>query len=112
MSARLASPVASQPIHDNGYSNLVLNGGSYALQQHVGFGPPPGLSFPPGVMPSPSMSGRQGLAMGGGLQSNMDVSQGGGAAQGELFFPHSQGRDSQVRVPSAVLSVRKLYHRP
>lgn len=112
MSARLASPVISQQMHDNGYPNMASTPGGYPSQQHASFGPPPGLSFPPGVIPSPSLTGRQGLAMAGGLHSSLDVSQAGGATQGELFFHHPQGRDSQVRVPSAVLSVRKLYHRP
>ncbi|KAI0094086.1 hypothetical protein BDY19DRAFT_920744 [Irpex rosettiformis] len=81
MSARLASPVVSQQTHDSGYSNLISTAGSYQSQQHIGFGPPPGLSFPSGAMTSPSITGRQGLGMGSSLHSNMDLSQAGGAAQ-------------------------------
>lgn len=111
MSARLASPMG-QPMHDNGYPNLASIADSYSAQQPMTFGPPPGLSFPPGVMPSPSMASRHGLSMGGGLPTGMDLSQAAGSVHGEFRFLHSQGRESQVRVPSAVLSVRKLYHRP
>ena len=75
-------------------------------QQQLAYGPPPGLAYPPGMMPGPQIA-RHGL----GVASSMDVPQGAGSAHGELRFLQFQGRESQVRVPSAVLSVRKLYLR-
>ena len=106
MSARLASPVMAQPMHDSGYLGVQQSLESYQQQQQqqLAYGPPPGLAYPPGIMPGPQMT-RHGL----GVMSNMDAAQGVGSAHGELRFLHSQGRESQVRVPSAVLSVRKLY---
>lgn len=72
---------------------------------HLAFGPPPGLAYPPGLMAGP---GLQGQAGGRGY----DLSQSAGSAHGEFHVPFYQGKLSQVRVPSAVVSVRKLYNRP
>ena len=110
MSARLASP-PSQPMHDSGYANVqqTLDGYQQQQQQQMAYGPPPGLAYPPGIIPGPMA--RIGLGVGSG-PSSMDVAQAGGSAHGEYNFLRLQGRESQVRVPSAVLSVRKLYHRP
>jgi len=105
MSARFASPTLSSAVTSNGnYSNSVHTPGS--ISSH---GPPPGLSFPPGI---PLGSGADIHAQGKTLDSslNMDAFHLTAPPNGE--FSHLlMGRESQVRVPSAVLPVRKYYHR-
>ena len=108
MSARMASP---SPIQDGGYGGAPAGLENYPSQQQLAFGPPPGLAFPQGVVPSPALSNRHGQGL-GGMPTTVDLSQMGGSAHGELRLYPYQGRESQVRVPSAVLPVRKLYHRP
>lgn len=112
MSARFAAPVMSPPVHDPTYGNMANIPDNFPSQQHIPYGPPPGLAFPQGPVPGPSIAGRHGLGTGGGLPPGMDLSQASVSAHGEFVFRHYQGRESQVSVPSAVLSVRKLYHRP
>ena len=107
MSARMASP---SPIQDGGYGGGPTGLESYPSQQ-LAFGPPPGLAYPQGVVPNPALSNRHGKGL-GGMPAAVDLSQMGGSAHGELRLYPYQGRESQVRVPSAVLPVRKLYHRP
>lgn len=77
---------------------------------HLAYGPPPGLAYPPGLMAGPGMQGQLGQAGGRGY----DLAQAAvtGSAHGEFIFPFNQGKLSQVRVPSAVVTVRKLYNRP
>lgn len=107
MSAQLASP---GPMQDAGYGSAPSGFENFPTAQHLAYGPPPGLVYP---QPNPVMSTRHGQGLGGGVPAaSLDMSQAGGSAHGELRLYHYQGRESQVRVPSAVLSVRKLYHRP
>ncbi|GJE87920.1 hypothetical protein PsYK624_040030 [Phanerochaete sordida] len=77
MSARLASPGVAQPMHDNGYTNAQPQMENYQQQQQMAYGPPPGLAYPPGIMPTPAM--RHGLGVGAG-PSNMELAQAGGSA--------------------------------
>lgn len=107
MSARMASP---GPMQDTGYGATPSGLDNYP-SQHLGYGPPPGLAYPQGIMSNQVLAGRQGPGLGGVPTASLDMSQ-AGSAHGELRLFHYQGRESQVRVPSAVLSVRKLYHRP
>ncbi|CAL1703477.1 unnamed protein product [Somion occarium] len=68
MSARLASPLMSQPqVHDNGFVNS-------PSMDHLAYGPPPGLTYPPGLVTSPGV--QQGQAGGRGY----DISQTSGSA--------------------------------
>lgn len=109
MSAQLAT-MPQQQIHDNGF----MNGPPLGMEQ-LTYGPPPGLGlgpgFPPGLVPAgpaallQSQNALAAMAGRGGLEPN-------GSAHGEFHFQLFQGKLSQVRVPSAVLSVRKLYYRP
>ncbi|KAJ3541141.1 hypothetical protein NM688_g6126 [Phlebia brevispora] len=109
MSARLASP---GPMQDAGYGAAPSGLDNYP-SQHMTYGPPPGLAYPQGIVPNQVLSPRHGQGLGGmPTAASLDMSQAGGSAHGELRLFHYQGRESQVRVPSAVLSVRKLYHRP
>lgn len=112
MSARLAAPAMSPPVHESFHGSMANIQDGFPPPQHLAYGPPPGLAFPQGAMPNAALAGRHGLGMGTGLPPGMDIPQASGSAHGELLFLHYQGRESQVRVPSAVLSVRKLYHRP
>lgn len=108
MSARLASPILSQTVHDAGFSGPPS--AVESLSSHLlGYGPPPGL-FMDGV--TASSVNHSIYASGSGPSSTLEVSQTSGSVHGESSLPISKGRESQVRVPSAVLLVRKLYYRP
>lgn len=102
MSARLASPTMARGVADFSSPPSVVDS---AASQHLGYGPPPGLQFVDGHT-SPS-----GFVNASGSMAYLDVSQ-AGSVQRESSSVLSQGSVSQVRVPSAVPAVRKLYHRP
>ncbi|EKM55967.1 uncharacterized protein PHACADRAFT_122027 [Phanerochaete carnosa HHB-10118-sp] len=98
MSARLASPAVAQPIHESGYANVQPPMESYQQQQQqLAYGPPPGLAYPPGIMPGPTM--RHGLGL-GAVPSAVELAQAGGSAHALYTVPASP---SPV-IPSPVLS--------
>lgn len=125
MSAQMvSSPMLNQQqggVRDNSFASPQGSMDNLAAQHQMNYGPPPGLMYPPGIIPGPMMAGRQqgqplsggvNVGLGGGMGIGLDASQASGSAHGECDFYLFQGRQShQVRVPSSVLSVRKLYHR-
>ncbi len=108
MSASTLVPPQPQPTHNASFTNPPASVGSLSSPVTSPFGPP-GLVYPPGIIPAPLVGGRQ---VQGGPPSGLDVSQASGSVHGESNYSFYQGRQSQVRVPSGVLSVPKLYHRP
>ncbi|KAI0792832.1 hypothetical protein C8Q75DRAFT_751628 [Abortiporus biennis] len=65
-----------QQARDLGYGSPSSSMDNFQAQQHLVYGPPPGLSYPPGIIPSPHLN-RQ-LQTGG--PTGLDVSQTTGAA--------------------------------
>jgi len=110
MSARLSSPAITQPTHDNVFPN---SPSVESFSSHrMGFGPPPGLSFQDGSLGNIASSmNHSAYGLPNGSLGSVEVSQTSGSVHGELFFFPLKG-GSQVRVPSAVLSVRKQLFRP
>ena len=105
MSARMASPSLGQAMPNGRFPPPGLD----AFASHpMAFGPPPGLSFPEdvgGPMGNHAYNGASGPS------TSMEVSQ-SGSTHGESgsFVPWGGSPSSVYR--AAVLSVRKLYHRP
>ena len=106
-----ASPLVppQQSVHNGNFTNAPAPAGTFVSPGPASFGPPPGLAYPPGIIPAPMLSGRQAS---NGPPAGLEISHPAGSAHGEFLLSLYQGRQSQVRVPSGVLSVRKLYHRP
>ena len=99
-----------QGAHDGAFPNSP-SVESFASHR-MGFGPPPGLSFQDGSLGSlASPMNHSAYGMPNGSLGSVEVSQTSGSAHGE-FLPYPPKGGSQVRVPSAVLSVRKQLFRP
>jgi hypothetical protein len=94
MSARFASPVLPS---DFGYIALTpMENPSH----HLIDGPPPGLSYPQAILPSPVLSISHGYGNNPGQSAKMNAS-----AHGEcLFHFFLRGECPRVSVPSTVLS--------
>ncbi|KAH9842550.1 uncharacterized protein C8Q71DRAFT_208144 [Rhodofomes roseus] len=88
MSARLASPVISQPAHDNGFTN---SSSVESFSSHrFGYGPPPGLSFQDGSLGNVgSAMNHNSYGMPNGSLGSVEVSQASGSAhvRKQLFRP-------------------------
>lgn len=115
--ARLASPGLNQPqgVQD-GFMASYPSVESFS-SQHLAFGPPPGLGIQDQSQSSANLAAMShalgyGANTGSGPSTNLEVSQTSGSVHGESLVFLSHGRKSLVRVPSAVLSVRKMYYRP
>lgn len=96
MSARFASPVLV-PAMPEGYHNSA----STISPSQVAYGPPPGLTYPPGISPSPVPSASQ--------------SQTNGSVLGESFLFHIRGDGVPGQSTSTerrAFSVRKIHYRP
>ncbi|KAH9948104.1 hypothetical protein B0H21DRAFT_848596 [Amylocystis lapponica] len=76
MSARLASPILAQASHEAAFANSMSLAESYS-SSHLGYGPPPGLSFADGHQGSPAIP--HGYHSSGGPSPNLEVSQNGSA---------------------------------
>lgn len=82
---------------------------SAASHSQIAFGPPPGLSFPPGLSPSPAPLNVHHQHRG------YDASQANGSAHGESFPLHIRGEGVPGQSTSTehrAYSVRKIYYRP
>lgn len=105
MSARFASPVLASAVPE-GYYNLAPTISS----SQVAYGPPPGLTYPPGISPSPAPSASHSR----GPPSNVE-SQTNGSVHGESFPFHIRGEGVPGQSTSTerrAFSVRKIHYRP
>ncbi|OBZ75632.1 hypothetical protein A0H81_04826 [Grifola frondosa] len=80
MSARLASPILPQALHDTRFANAPAAMESFS-SHHLAYGPPPGLSYQDVALLSPVVSNHQGYGTGSGPSTNLEVSQASGSAQ-------------------------------
>lgn len=81
---------------------------SAAQHSQIAFGPPPGLSFPPGLSPSPGPPNVH-------QHHGYDASQTNGSAHGESFPLHIRGEGVPGQSTSTehrAYPVRKIYYRP
>ena len=108
MSVRFTSPILPSAVPTNpntAYSSPPPAVGLNHASPHIAIGPPPGLGYPQGGPISHSGNNN-------GAEPQADLSKAEPPLINGERLSFVLGRESQVRVPSAVLSVRKYYQRP
>lgn len=108
MSARFASPVLPSAVPANlntTYSSAPSVVGMNHEPHHMAIRPLPGLAYPQDLPVNHTGNNNGALAQADSLKVQPPL-------LNSECLSFAKGRESQVRVPSAVLSVRKYYQRP
>ncbi|KAH8102942.1 hypothetical protein BXZ70DRAFT_927329 [Cristinia sonorae] len=110
MSAQLvSSPMLNQPpgIRENGFASPQGSMDNITSAHQMNYGPPPGLVYPPGIIPGSMMAGRQQgqpLSGGVGVGMGMDVSQASGSTHVPTCTSPLVPPAHVAAVPSSILT--------
>jgi CCR4-NOT transcription complex subunit 4 len=104
MSARFASPLLASAVPEGFHNSAPTMSPS-----QMAYGPPPGLTYPPGISPSPAPSTTHSYVQLSNVESQTNVSN-----HGEFFSLHIRGEGVPGQSTSTerrAFSVRKIHYR-